>query len=609
MNSAPIEATSQDQTKESSYNACFLIPCFNHGATMPSVVSSLLNFELPIIIVDDGSELATKQFLTPLADNPNVTLVTLEQNQGKGGAVKAGIKRAQDLGFSHAIQIDADGQHDLEALPALIQASQDKPQRLISGQPVYDESVPKARLYGRYATHIWVWIETLSLSIKDSMCGFRAYPINQTRAVLSKYDVGSRMDFDIEILVRLYWEGCDIDFIETRVIYPENGVSHFDALWDNVKISWMHTRLFFGMLPRAPKLITRHFKSDSANNLSAENSQGSSADSRQVSSEQMGSEQPHWSRTQERGTVLGIKLLLAVYTLLGRGVFNLILRGVMRYYHLTGKRARNASEQYLFQLKAYAEQQNIELPAELTSYNHLLSFGHTMLDKLAAWKGDFSVDNLTIHGQDQFESMVENQQGVLILGSHLGNIELCRALGRRHSNIKINALVFTEHAERFNSVMKAVNPQSDLNLIQVTSMGPDTAILLQQKLEQGEWIVIVGDRTSTSKESRSVWAEFLGKEAPFPQGPFMLASVLKAPVFLLFGLRDDSQSKPHFNVYFEHFSDKIELPRKTREQSLQQVVQKYANRLEHYTLKAPLQWYNFFNFWTLSKHHDEKESK
>ncbi|MCK8071944.1 glycosyltransferase family 2 protein [Vibrio sp. 1CM23M] len=601
MNSAAVEATSQHQKKESSYNACFLIPCFNHGATMPSVVSSLHHFELPIIIVDDGSESATKQFLAPLTDSPSVTLVTLEQNQGKGGAVKAGIKRAQELGFSHAIQIDADGQHDLEALPALIQASQAKPMRLISGQPIYDDSVPKARLYGRYATHIWVWIETLSLSIKDSMCGFRAYPINQTQAVLSKYDVGSRMDFDIEILVRLYWEGCDIDFVETRVIYPENGISHFDALWDNVKISWMHTRLFFGMLPRAPKLIARHFKSDSAKS-------GQNQDSLAESNKNE-SEQPHWSRTQERGTVLGIKLLLAVYTLLGRGVFNLILRGVMRYYHLTGKRARNASEQYLFQLKAYAEQQNIELPAELTSYNHLLSFGHTMLDKLAAWKGDFSADNLTIHGQDQFESMVANQQGVLILGSHLGNIELCRALGRRHSNIKINALVFTEHAERFNSVMKAVNPQSDLNLIQVTSMGPDTAILLQQKLEQGEWIVIVGDRTSTSKESRSVWAEFLGKEAPFPQGPFMLASVLKAPVFLLFGLRDDSQRKPHFNVYFEHFSDKIELPRKTREQSLKQVVQQYADRLQHYTLRAPLQWYNFFNFWTLSKHHDEKESK
>jgi predicted LPLAT superfamily acyltransferase len=577
----------------SSYQACFLIPCYNHGSTVAAVIESLKSYALPVILVDDGSNNETKQHLQPLAELDNVTLVTLVENQGKGGAVKAGIERAQQLGFSHAIQIDADGQHDLEALPKLLEKSQASPTHLISGQPVYDDSVPKARLYGRYATHIWVWIETLSFSIKDSMCGFRAYPIAITQAVLDKYDVGSRMDFDIEVLVRLYWEGCDIDFIDTRVIYPEGGISHFDALWDNVKISWMHTRLFFGMLPRAPKLIARHFSKPTSAQAPAD-----------------ASNQPHWSRTQERGTVLGIKLLLMIYTLLGRGVFNLILKGVMRYYHLTGKRAREASEHYLHALKLYAEQHNIDLPNNLDSYHHLLSFGHTMLDKLVAWKGDFSVDNLTIHGQDQFESMVDNEQGVVILGSHLGNIELCRALGRRHSHIKINALVFTEHAERFNSVMKAVNPNSDLNLIQVSSMGPDTAILLQQKLEQGEWIVIVGDRTSTSKESRSVWAEFLGQEAPFPQGPFMLASVLKAPVFLLFGLRDDSSKKPHFNVYFEHFSDKIVLPRKTREQTLQQVVQQYADRLQHYTLKAPLQWYNFFNFWTLSnQHHDDKESK
>jgi predicted LPLAT superfamily acyltransferase len=277
----------------------------------------------------------------------------------------------------------------------------------------------------------------------------------------------------------------------------------------------------------------------------------------------------------------------------------------MRYYHLTGKDAKQASETYLAQLSGYASQQQIELPQPLDSYHHLLSFGHTMIDKLAAWKGDFNVDNLTIHGQDQFQEMVDNKQGVLLLGSHLGNIELCRALGRRHKHIKINALVFTEHAERFNTVMKAVNPKSDLNLIQVSSMGPDTAILLQQKIEQGEWVVIVGDRTSTSKESRSVWADFLGKPAPFPQGPFMLASVLKTPVYLLFGLRDDSSETPHFNVYFEHFSDKLVLPRKERQKALQDVVQNYAKRLEHYTLQAPLQWYNFFNFWTLSNQHDD----
>lgn len=569
------------------YQACFLIPCYNHGSTVAEVVSSLSAFELPILLVDDGSNQQTKQALRNVAQQTHVHLITLEHNQGKGGAVMAGIRQAQQLGFSHVIQIDADGQHDLQALPKLLAASKQHPNHLISGQPIYDDSVPKARLYGRYATHIWVWIETLSFTIKDSMCGFRAYPVDLTVEVLNNHKIGTRMDFDIEILVRMYWHGVDIDFVETRVIYPEGGVSHFDALWDNVKISWMHSKLFFGMLPRIPQLLKR--------NQSRHNKSGAEPNQ-------------HWSKRQERGTVLGIKALLAIYSLLGRPIFNLILKLVMSYYYLTGKQARQASEQYLQHLQSYANRRQITLPNHLSSYNHLLSFGHTMLDKLAAWKGDFSVKNLTIHGQESFQALVERKQGVLLLGSHLGNIELCRALGRRHSHIKINALVFTEHAERFNAVMKAINPNSELNLIQVSRLGPDTAILLQQKIEQGEWVVIVGDRTSTSKETRAVWADFLGQPAPFPQGPFMLASVLKAPVYLLFGLRDERSKTPHFNVYFEHFSDNIDLPRKERQAALAQVVQRYADRLEHYTLQAPLQWYNFFNFWTLSKQqHDDSD--
>ena len=194
----------------------------------------------------------------------------------------------------------------------------------------------------------------------------------------------------------------------------------------------------------------------------------------------------------------------------------------------------------------------------------------------------------------------------MIIGSHLGNLELCRALSRRHENLKINALVFTEHAERFNAVLKAVNPESDLNLIQVCQLGPDTAILLEQKLEQGEWIVIVGDRTSATKEQRVVWADFLGQPAPFPQGPFMLAAVLRSPVYLLFGLRDESRKTPHFDIYFEPFCEQVKLPRGQREEALKTVVSQYARRLEHYTMKAPLQWYNFFNFWQLSEKNNDK---
>ncbi|KKD61133.1 acyltransferase [Grimontia sp. AD028] len=555
----------------SHYSPCFLIPCYNHGAAIGTVVDALKAFDLPIVIVDDGSDEPTKTVLDRLSQQDDVTLHRLEENQGKGGAVMAGLKQAQTLGFTHALQIDADGQHDLTAVPALIEESQTYPDSLISGKPIYDESVPKSRLYGRYITHFWVTLETLSTTIKDSMCGFRAYPLAQTLKVIEASSLGKRMDFDIEIMVRLYWDGCDIRYIDTKVIYPEDGLSHFDAFKDNVRISKMHSLLFFSMLPKIPRLLA----------MKRKNSQ-------------------HWSARKERGTILGIKLLLATYSLLGRKAFSLMLKPVMYYYWLTGKVAREASEDYLQRVATYTGEK------PLSSYHHLLSFGETMLDKLAAWKGDFDVSNLTITGGEHFRHLVEDKRGAVLIGSHLGNIELCRALSRRHSGVKINALVFTEHAEQFNSVMDEVNTDASVNLMSVSNLGPETAIMLQQKIDDGEWVVIVGDRTSVTRERRVVMADFLGKPAPFPQGPFVLASVLKAPVLLLFGLRDEQSQTPHFNVHFEPFYDPIRLPRGKREEALQEVVEQYAKRLEHYTLKAPLQWYNFFKFWQLTSSNNDK---
>ncbi|TDM53878.1 glycosyltransferase family 2 protein [Aliivibrio fischeri] len=560
-----------------NFRPCFLIPCYNHGKTIPAVVESLMSYGYPMIIVDDGSENETKRILEEVTqNNESITLITLAENQGKGGAVIAGIEKAYQQSYSHAIQIDADGQHDLEALPKLIAESQEHPTALISGQPIYDESVPKSRLYGRYATHIWVWIETLSFAIKDSMCGFRSYPIGPTINVLERAVLGQRMDFDTEIMVRMYWNETDIRFINTRVIYPEDGISHFDALWDNVKISWMHTKLFFGMLPRIPSLLKR----------------------KPV-------QEDHWSSHAERGTILGIQFLLWIYSTFGRKVFSLLLKPVMAYYYLRGGPVKDASDDFIQQVNAYARIKGIQLPEKLTTYRHLVSFGETMLDKLAAWRGDFSDKNLTVHGIEHYQTLAQREKGIVLLGSHLGNLELCRALSRRHTHLKINALVFTEHAERFNTVMKTVNPQSEVNVIQVSKIGPDTAILLQQKIDDGEWIVIVGDRTSVTKENRVIWADFLGKPAPFPQGPFMLASILKQPVYLMFGLRNDTQKDPLFDVYLEPFSEQIILPRGKREEALQEVVQNYAQRLEHFTLKAPSQWYNFFNFWQLTGKKDD----
>ena len=563
----------------SQFNPCFLIPCYNHGKTISKVVETLvLDFQYPIIVIDDGSELETRKIISSLYSKAEI--VSLTENQGKGGAVIAGLKKAHQLGFSHALQVDADGQHDLTSLVELIKESQQYPQALISGRPIYDESVPKGRLYGRYVTHICVWLETLSFEIKDSMCGFRSYPVQSTNEIISTQSLGKRMDFDTEVMVKSFWNDIEVRSVDTKVTYPEDGVSHFQPIADNVRISKMHTFLLLGMLIRIPKLLTRK--------------------------KRLQKSLTHWSKQTESGTYYGMKLLLAIYSLFGRQVFKWCLKPVMFYYSLFAKNATSVSKSYLNNLTSYAFANDVELPAKLTVYRHLSSFAETMLDKLAAWKGDFSTDNLTIHNEDVIKEAKEKARGCVILGSHLGNLELFRALSKRHVNLKINALVFTEHAQRFNAVMKAVNPDSSLNVIQVSKIGPDTAIMLDQKIEAGEWVVIVGDRTSASVETKVVWTDFLGKPAPFPQGPFLLASILKAPVYLLFGLRDDSKKEGHFDLYFEHFSEQIKLPRGQREQALQEVVTQYAKRLQFYTLKAPLQWYNFFDFWKLTGTSNDK---
>jgi len=236
-----------------------VIPVYNHGEAVGAVLAAVRAHGLPVLLVDDGSEPGCAAVLDALAaaEPGAVRLLRLPQNQGKGGAMMAGLRQAQALGWSHALQIDADGQHEAGDIPAFVAQSRAHPDHFICGCPVYDSSVPRARLYGRYATHVWVWINTLSMCIRDSMCGFRVYPLAPTVALIDSVKIGRRMDFDVEIAVRLVWRGVPVINQPTRVHYPTDGISHFRALRDNLLISAMHTRLFFGMLPRIPLLLWR----------------------------------------------------------------------------------------------------------------------------------------------------------------------------------------------------------------------------------------------------------------------------------------------------------------------------------------------------------------
>lgn len=236
-----------------------VIPCYNHPATIGTMVAGVRAEGLSCIVVDDGSHTACAAVLDALATahGEGLTLVRLPRNQGKGGAVQAGLRAALAQGHTHALQIDADGQHLCSDIPRFLAASRTHPQAVIVGQPHYDRSVPLGRFLGRYLTHVWVWINTLSLDIRDAMCGYRVYPLAPTVALLDSEPPGLRMDFDPEVLVRLHWRGVAMVNLPTAVTYPADGVSHFRVGRDNLLIARMHTRLFFGMVGRLPRLLWR----------------------------------------------------------------------------------------------------------------------------------------------------------------------------------------------------------------------------------------------------------------------------------------------------------------------------------------------------------------
>ena len=242
-----------------AFRPLVVIPVFDHEEAIGAMVDGVRATGVECLLVDDGSKPSCAAVLDALAAaDDGVHLERLPVNSGKGGAVMAGLRAAATrFGATHAVQIDADGQHDAGDIPAFLELARANPRAIVCGAPVYDASVPKGRLYGRYLTHVWVWINTLSFDIRDSMCGFRVYPLASVLPLIDAERIGLRMDFDPEIVVRAHWRGVPVLNRATRVTYPSDGVSHFDLVRDNVRISKMHTRLFFGMLWRSPRLLWR----------------------------------------------------------------------------------------------------------------------------------------------------------------------------------------------------------------------------------------------------------------------------------------------------------------------------------------------------------------
>lgn len=237
---------------------CLVVPHYNHARSLVRFLPRLMGLNMPCIIVDDGSAAdQLVQLQQALTDYSGVEFLQHQTNQGKGAAMLTGAQQARAQGFTHIIQIDADGQHDVADVAKFIATSEAHPTAIISGAPVFDDSAPKSRVYGRKVTDFWVALETWTLEIKDSLCGFRVYPLDSFLRVFQRYRIGRRMDIDTDLMVKSVWMGVPVRFIDTQVVYVAGNASHFHYLRDNVRLIYLHSRLMLGMLVRAPYWLVR----------------------------------------------------------------------------------------------------------------------------------------------------------------------------------------------------------------------------------------------------------------------------------------------------------------------------------------------------------------
>lgn len=290
----------------------------------------------------------------------------------------------------------------------------------------------------------------------------------------------------------------------------------------------------------------------------------------------------HWAHIHEITFVAGSKFLFWFYRCFGRKPFRVVLYPVVFFYYWAQPRARKASQKYLAKIKSTH-----------TSLSHFYVFAESMLDKLLLWGNLLPLHNIQYFGQQCILDNLSQKRGGLFICAHFGNLELCRVFSKQTAGLKLTVLMHTKHAKAFNDMLAQLNPASQIDVIQVTEFTPTTAIELKAKTDAGEFVVIAGDRIPVSINPRVVSVPFLGENASFPVGPYIMAHLLQCPVYLIFSSQTDQSAE----IHIESFRDRVQLPHKNRDHALSQLATDFANRLAFYCHKNPLQWFNFYDFW------------
>ena len=297
---------------------------------------------------------------------------------------------------------------------------------------------------------------------------------------------------------------------------------------------------------------------------------------------------PTWSSAAERGSVLAITTTVFLVTVLGRAPARLVARGVAFYYWAASPSTRRHVADFLRRVHGRA-------PTTAEIYRQFLRYAQTTIDAFFFVAGKTAPFRLRSHGNEHLTRLRDEKRGAILLGAHLGSFYAMRARGAERT-LPLYAVVYTKHARRINEAFERLDPGRHATLLEMGE-GVDFAIKIREIVEQGGLVAILADRvpaTSDKGPARSVEVDFLGAKARFPTGPYLLASMLKCPVYLAFGLYRDPDG---YDLFCEPFAERIDLPRGRREEALRAVVQQYADRVAHHARSAPDNWFNFYDFW------------
>jgi predicted LPLAT superfamily acyltransferase len=286
--------------------------------------------------------------------------------------------------------------------------------------------------------------------------------------------------------------------------------------------------------------------------------------------------------------------MFSVYRTIGRTAFRIALVPVIGYFLLFNGMARRSSQAFLRRVHALGggPWPRDAVPGWRQSFLHFKAFGETMLDKVAAWSGALEKVPVRCEGREQLDAWCNAKRGAILLTSHLGNIEACRALSSQRTSFRINVLVHTRHSQKFNRMLRSVDTNVVTRLIEVTDLSPATAMMLQQRVDDGEFVVIAADRTPVAG-GRTRAVPFLGESASFPVGGPMLAAVLRCEVGMITALREGDG----FRLVIERLGDFSTVRRAERDREIDRILRLYADRLGSLACRYPYQWFNFFDFW------------